>query len=702
MLIPETATALAELERVYQSHPDMQIRNLDRLQTCQHRHTRALCKAIAALGKAFQDKKLYVLVEAEISEQGKRAQPEDIVAWVEDHGVFVVEVKSHNIDGIQSFENNVPQVMYRGERISDKDLLDQPMHFAYALKGSMDKLFDQLDIELPALYFAGWLPNVSQDDLLSRQQKVKDDKVWLSDMRDRDTFLKRLTIMKNITRSKNNGRETLEPFCKLFGSTSGLFKAQPNRSTELGSLGHLIDRKNTQLKRLTKEQEDLAFSPLLTRGPKVIRGVAGSGKTIVLANAVAETILREQSRFATQTSLLEETKKHNHCRILVICFNRALVPYLEKLIYGCFDSRKPSANHSIVAGTLNITNIDRLGFSLAGKNGYDINHIAHTVDAALANQGAHNSYDYCFIDEGQDIDPEWYRLICTLIRNRHEVGRSIVVFYDDAQNIYGIRRPGKPGEPTWESLLGTVPNPRNLKTVMRMGHRNTNQILSFSFSMLLGGYAQNDPKMATFADLNDYTKEIIPEDPAIDHPNAGQPCVVKLDQRIYKINFSVSNGAPPHIHCCVNEEEMLNSLADTVIKHLHPDGGNVQPHDILIMAPNKKHVRKIAAILNSSQIPVHIPLSLDGNDLRDKGCFVDGSVTVTTIMSSKGYTAHVCHLAYAESLECSNGDLKKSQEARAQFHVACTRSSLILDIWGLPCPLMVEATQAAEAVTSHS
>ena len=48
-----------------------------------------------------------------------------------------------------------------------------------------------------------------------------------------------------------------------------------------------------------------------------------------------------------------------------------------------------------------------------------------------------------FIDEGQDFEPEEYRLIhLDLIRPNEVSGeKPVLIFYDDAQNVYGRARP---------------------------------------------------------------------------------------------------------------------------------------------------------------------------------------------------------------------------------------------------------------------
>jgi superfamily I DNA and RNA helicase len=666
--------------------------------------------------ETFRDQKIVCLVEAEISELGRRSRDEDLVLWIEGVGVFVVEVKSHTIGGIRSFENNVPRVVYQGEESDDVDLLSQPRDFAYKLKSELEKGFDGAGLEPPPLYYAGWLPNVSPEDVNRLGATVAPDKVWLSDMLEREVFLARRSVMKNITRGTNTERSSLELFCGVFGATSGLTRSYSPR-THVASMGHSIDRKNLRLKRLTKEQEVLAFSPNLVRGPKVIRGVAGSGKTVVLANAVAETLLDAMSEASGMPAPTQSLPS-----VLVLCYNRTLVPYLRKLIGECFNQRKPKTDWRLPGEALTIVNIDRLAYGLVHdvnavrgseattKMDYNPKDVAGTVEL-LTKGGTPRAgkYRHVFIDEGQDIDLAWYPLVRELTSPDEEFGPSIIVFYDTAQNLYGVKRPGVGGVPPWTDLLGGTPHPRGLHTVMRVGHRNTNQILSFSFNLLLGAFADENPQLALFAGMNEYETEVIPDDPAVDHPNAGKLCVERLDDRQYRVNFSVENGKTPDVFVHVNEEEMLAELTRDVERVIDPKRGNVEPSDVLIMAAEKKDVRSVVEALKRRKVPVHVPVELEDrketrekrprvSDPRDMGCFQPGMVTVSTIKSAKGYTAHVCHLAYVHRLDCEGAKKEVVQRNRAQLHVACTRSSLFLSLWGLQCPLMSEAVKARAAV----
>jgi len=157
----EHKAALTELEKSISIHQDVEIKNRERLKkSSEQNHNIAICNVLTSLLKNFKEKKIYAIIEAEIIKQGKYANPEDIVIWIEDLGIFVLEIKSHKIDSIKGFENNIPQIIYNGNISSDTRIIDQPRDFAYKLKAELELNSEKRNIDLPALYFAGWLPNI--------------------------------------------------------------------------------------------------------------------------------------------------------------------------------------------------------------------------------------------------------------------------------------------------------------------------------------------------------------------------------------------------------------------------------------------------------------------------------------------------------------------------------------------------------------
>jgi hypothetical protein len=210
--------------------------------------------------------------------------------------------------------------------------------------------------------------------------------------------------------------------------------------------------------------------------------------------------------------------------------------------------------------------------------------------------------------------------------------------------------------------------------------------------------------MATFAELAAYERETIPDEPQPAHPKAGRPCVERLDGRHYRVNFAVQTGPRPNVHAMQTEAQLLKELVQELRRLLDPDGCNVDPPDVLVTAPTLPAVSRILGACEKAGIATHCPVRLrdrrlDAPDPRNEPLFQPGKVTVSTIKSAKGHTAHVCHVAFVHELAAEGATKEAAQQARAQLHVACTRETLYLDLWGLPCPLMAEAQRAHDALT---
>ncbi len=371
----------------------------------------------------------------------------------------------------------------------------------------------------------------------------------------------------------------------------------------------------------------------------------------------------------------------------MLCYNRVLAPFLKDQIMRCFDERKSTQEWSLPP-TLTVRNIDRLAFAVAKDCGveYSLSCEKEELSRELIEAGIPeaNRYDHIFIDEAQDLDLGWYPFIQAMAKPG-EHGPSIVIFCDEAQNVYGQLRPGTGSTKTWTDLLGAYPNPMGLPTVMRTGHRNTNEILTFSFNMLLGTCADEDPQTAQYTNLAAYKNERIPEDPALDHRRAGEPCVEQLGPRQYVINFAVWNGPKPTQRCIPRS----NHLIDEIVKQVRHDidEANVRPSDILIMTPDRAEMEMLVTAMAAAKIPTHCPL-LPKNQ-RDEPLFHDGKITVCTIFQAKGFTAHVVHVAFVETLE--ERGAKNQKKARAELHVACTRATLNLSVWATGGQLIQEA-----------
>src|SRR5204862_8199509 len=103
---------------------------------------------------------------------------------------------------------------------------------------------------------------------------------------------------------------------------------RPARRADEGTLGEQFDEAAEAYKVLSDEQQRLSAMNW-ENGPRLIRGVAGSGKTVVLANNLARRL--ERMLVANQEGLLFGGRPAGpRPRLLAVCFNRTLAPFIEK------------------------------------------------------------------------------------------------------------------------------------------------------------------------------------------------------------------------------------------------------------------------------------------------------------------------------------------------------------------------------------
>lgn len=200
------------------------------------------------------------------------------------------------------------------------------------------------------------------------------------------------------------------------------------------------------------QQEQLARS--LGDGHRVIHGVAGSGKTLILGYR-AEHLAKVCAR-----------------PILVLCYNRTLAKRLARSMAakGLADKVLVHSFHQWCRAQLLAYNA---GLPESGKDGEVyaaqlVDRIIRAVDANIIPAG---QYDAVLIDEGHDFQPEWLKLVAQMV---NPSTNSLLVLYDDAQSIYGRDERGKI---SFKSL-GIQAQGRT--TILKINYRNTQEVLELA------------------------------------------------------------------------------------------------------------------------------------------------------------------------------------------------------------------------------
>lgn len=197
------------------------------------------------------------------------------------------------------------------------------------------------------------------------------------------------------------------------------------------------------------QQEQLARS--LGDGHRVIHGVAGSGKTMILGYR-AEYLAKAQTLSSKP--------------ILVLCFNEPLAVKLDSLFEakGIADRVQARNFHKWCRHQLKA-----FGQPLPpqGKNMFD-QMVDGVISAVERKHIPSGQYQAILIDEGHDFRPEWLKLVTQMI---DPTTNSLLLLYDDAQSIYERHRTKQ------FSFKSVGIQAQGRTTILKINYRNTKQIL---------------------------------------------------------------------------------------------------------------------------------------------------------------------------------------------------------------------------------
>ncbi len=203
---------------------------------------------------------------------------------------------------------------------------------------------------------------------------------------------------------------------------------------------------------LDLQQEQLARS--LGEGHRVIHGVAGSGKTLILGYRAEH--------------LAQVVKKP----ILILCYNESLARRINSTMCAKGLQGKVCTHHfhQWCRAQLVAYNVD-LPKSNDDKEAFFAEMVDRVIRAVERGQIPAAQYDAILIDEGHDFRPEWLKLAVQMVDPNTN---SLLVLYDDAQSIYGDAQHKK------FSFKSVGIQAAGRTTILKINYRNTEAILRFA------------------------------------------------------------------------------------------------------------------------------------------------------------------------------------------------------------------------------
>ncbi|MBL4665797.1 MAG: NERD domain-containing protein [Sneathiella sp.] len=209
------------------------------------------------------------------------------------------------------------------------------------------------------------------------------------------------------------------------------------------------------------QQEQLARS--LGEGHRVIHGVAGSGKTLILGYRCLY--------------LAEALNKP----VLVLCFNITLASKLRSFIKERGIAHKVQVYHfhDWCGEQLRTYHVDLVA-SEAHVWERQVESVIAGVERGMIPKG---QYGALLIDEGHDFEAEWLTLVAQMV---DPDTNSLLLLYDDAQSIY------KKQNKLNFSLSSVGIQAKGRTTILRLNYRNTREILNFAYRFAKEYFTQSE------------------------------------------------------------------------------------------------------------------------------------------------------------------------------------------------------------------
>jgi len=559
----------------------------------------------------------------------------DFIVIAPDLGVIIIEVKGWYLEEILSGNHLEITINSRGLERHEIHPLEQARNYMWRLARACERspnrslLLHQDGPQKNKFFFPFChfvvLSNISRDNILRR----KDQNVAEIFKMNNTLFRDELVALENAS-----AEEIQNTLMRFFDPFWPIKQFTPEQVDVLRSIIHpeiilsyIPSQSLTEIEAqqcfalvvLDRKQENNARK--IGEGHRIIYGVAGSGKTVLLIARAKWLHDRDPG-----------------AKILLLCYNVVLSVYLKHVLEDYprinvfhFDGWvKHNGIHSRIYDTPtgHIEDDESLGKRL-------LEHLQH-------HGGDSRKYDAILVDEAQDFPPIWFS--CILEALSDPLDGDLLIVCDGNQGIRLI------DALSWKSL-GIKAQGRTIHSAFDLdrNYRNTREILQ-----LAAHFTTKDVKN------NEDTISVVPVDPAQAIRRGPKPILLKCKDhadecnRIFNVARTLLNGNVPF-----NEIQI-----------------SLEPQEMGILYPKKLHKDKEIFKNFLKDLRTLAPVTWLNEDYYSRNKVFEQSIKVQTVASSKGLQYRVVFVMWADLFEPhTRADLDLQQR---YLYVAMTRASDVL------------------------
>jgi superfamily I DNA and RNA helicase len=432
------------------------------------------------------------------------------------------------------------------------------------------------------------------------------------------------------------------------------------------SRAHQIVALEQEIANFDQRQKRAFMTPVV--GPQRIRGLAGSGKTVVLAMKAALVHLMDPD-----------------ARILVTFHTKSLYQHVRRMItrfYRQYDDRDPdwerlTVLHSWGGGrdpgvyynACIMNGLTPLDYSTA-KARHPSDPFSYCCEQFLETvREPRTQYDYVFVDEGQDLPDSFLRLCAAVV-----AGKRFVVAYDELQSIFRTETRN------FSELFGVKLEAKD-DIVLKKCYRNPREVLFVAHAVGFGIYG---PKIVQMLESKEHwedigyqvlSEELIPGKPAqIKRPRENSLQSVSDASPITDIVLSSAHKTA---------EEEIAWVVESICSDL---SSGLQPDDIVVISVDDRNARTYFQGLSSRLRTQNIPTYNVHEALGVQDFAIPGAVTLTTVHKAKGNEAYMVYVLGIDAPYTESGLARGNASAartRNVIFTALTRAKAWVRISGV-------------------
>jgi len=454
----------------------------------------------------------------------------------------------------------------------------------------------------------------------------------------------------------------VENILSSIDGAGGIVRAKPRiDSITPGSKGDIANKLEAEILTFDKKQKHGYILPL--DGIERVRGLAGSGKTVVLAMKAALTHLETPD-----------------ATILFTFYTKSLYQHIQRLItrfYRQFSEFEPDFDKIHIKHAWGGPSIPGVYYESCVAHGtssvsYDEakrcnpnQPFDYVCNKFLTEQKIiYPLYDYVFIDEGQDFPASFIKLCSRISKDS-----KLVLAYDELQTIFQLTAP------SYEELFGDITPKMAEDVILYKCYRNPREIIVCAHALGFGLYG---PKIVQMLENREHWEDVgyvVHEGDFVE----GNNIVIERPEAnslgIVSAAFPKEGIVSAKAFESYSEELdfIAKSISENIVQGLRPD-------DIMVEVVDdrnaKGYLSKIAERLHKLNIQTH-NIHADSYGLKDFQ--KEGCVTLSTVHKAKGNEAFMVYVIGVDALFAQFSGIR----ARNILFTAMTRAKGWVSITGV-------------------